>query len=154
MMDSFVARGGLWVVAQSILMLAVLAGGVAFRASEIHGVSLVAGLCLILLGAAFGIAGVKVLGCNRTPFPKPLEESALVQHGVYALVRHPLYSSVILVSFGWAWLWGSVPALALACVEVLFFDAKARREERWLMDKFPGYADYRQRVRRLVPWVY
>ena len=29
MMDSFVARGGWWVVAQSILMLAVLAGGVA-----------------------------------------------------------------------------------------------------------------------------
>ena len=34
MMNSFVTRGGWWVVAQSILMLAVLATGVAFRASE------------------------------------------------------------------------------------------------------------------------
>lgn len=150
-MNSFVTRGGLWVVAQSILMLAVLASGVVFGADKRHGAALVAGGCLIILGAVFGIAGVKALGRNRTPFPKPRDDAALVQHGVYALVRHPLYTSVILVSFGWALVWGSVPALALACVEVVFFDAKARREERWLMEKFAGYADYRRRARRLVP---
>lgn len=153
-MNSFITRGGWWVVAQSVLMLAVLGSGVFFRTGEMRVVSLVGGLCLSFLGAVFGTTGVKALGRNRTPFPKPREDSALVQHGVYALVRHPLYTSVILVSFGWALAWGSVPALALACVEVVFFDAKARREERWLEEKFPGYADYRRRVRRLVPWVY
>ena len=153
-MNSFITRGGWWVVAQSGLMLAVLAGGVAFRAGERGGALLAAGGCLIVLGAVFGLAGVKALGRNRTAFPKPREDSALVQHGVYALVRHPLYTSVILVSFGWALVWGSLPALALACLEAVFFDAKARREERWLTGKFPGYADYRRRVRRLVPQVY
>lgn len=35
----------------------------------------------------------------------------------------------------------------------LLFDAKSRREERWLETKFPSYAEYRKRVRRLMPCV-
>jgi protein-S-isoprenylcysteine O-methyltransferase Ste14 len=34
------------------------------------------------------------------------------------------------------------------------FDAKARREERWLRQKFPEYAGYERRVWRFVPWIY
>ena len=31
----------------------------------------------------------------------------------------------------------------------IFFDIKSRREERWLARKFPDYAGYQQRVRKL-----
>jgi len=31
---------------------------------------------------------------------------------------------------------------------------KARLEERWLVEAFPGYTDYARRVRRLVPGLY
>jgi protein-S-isoprenylcysteine O-methyltransferase Ste14 len=41
-------------------------------------------------------------------------------------------------------------ALLLGC----FFDLKARREEAWLLDAYPGYAAYRARVRKLVPFIY
>lgn len=58
-MNSFITRGGWWVVTESVLILAVLAGGVVFRADERHVTSLVLGGSLNLLGAAFGIAGVK-----------------------------------------------------------------------------------------------
>jgi protein-S-isoprenylcysteine O-methyltransferase Ste14 len=70
------------------------------------------------------------------------------------LVRHPLYSAVILLSLGWALMWGSAIALIGCLVEAFFFDSKARREERWLAEKFPEYAGYCRRVRRLIPWVY
>ena len=33
-------------------------------------------------------------------------------------------------------------------------DAKSRREERWLQEKFDDYHSYRQRVRRFIPWIY
>jgi protein-S-isoprenylcysteine O-methyltransferase Ste14 len=36
----------------------------------------------------------------------------------------------------------------------LWLDAKARREERWLVDAFPGYAAYRRRTHRFVPGIY
>jgi protein-S-isoprenylcysteine O-methyltransferase Ste14 len=51
-------------------------------------------------------------------------------------------------------MWGSAIALIVCLVEAFFFDAKARREERWLAEKFPEYAGYCRRVRRLIPWVY
>ena len=41
-----------------------------------------------------------------------------------------------------------------AALLFLLFDAKARREEAWLVEKFPSYAEYRRRVRKLVPFVY
>jgi protein-S-isoprenylcysteine O-methyltransferase Ste14 len=41
-----------------------------------------------------------------------------------------------------------------ALVLALFFDAKARREERWLRQRFSEYARYEARVRRFLPWVY
>jgi protein-S-isoprenylcysteine O-methyltransferase Ste14 len=44
--------------------------------------------------------------------------------------------------------------VGLAAVLFIFFDLKSRREERWLMEAYPGYAKYRQRVRKLIPFVY
>jgi len=44
--------------------------------------------------------------------------------------------------------------LAYAALLSVLFDAKARREERWLVEKFPSHADYQRRVRTLVPFVY
>ena len=36
----------------------------------------------------------------------------------------------------------------------VFFDRKARREERWLRSRFPKYAAYERRVRRFIPGIY
>ncbi len=44
--------------------------------------------------------------------------------------------------------------LALAGVVLLFFDAKARREEAWLVEKYSAYAAYRREVRKLLPGLY
>jgi protein-S-isoprenylcysteine O-methyltransferase Ste14 len=69
-------------------------------------------------------------------------------------VRHPLYASVILLAATWALFWESSPALAVGGVLAVFLDLKARREERWLREKFAEYAAYQRRVKRLIPWVY
>jgi protein-S-isoprenylcysteine O-methyltransferase Ste14 len=75
----------------------------------------------------------------------------LVQRGIYARVRHPLYTSVMLASLGWALIWQSGSSLLAALALVPFFHAKARREERWLCETFPDYADYASRVPRFIP---
>ncbi len=105
-------------------------------------------------GACVALAGALALGKNLTPFPKPAERARLVQNGIYSLIRHPLYTSVISVSIGWALFWQSWPTLLVSLALIPFFQAKARREERWLREKFPEYADYARRVRRFIPWVY
>jgi len=153
-MNRFLERGGLWVVGQVCLLLGVVACALVWRA-QWHGLlTLVSALTAFALAAVSGLLGALAIGRNLTPFPKPGPRKTLVRHGIYGVVRHPLYSSVILASLGWALLWASGPALAMTAVLAVFLDAKARREERWLREQFPEYADYARRVRRLVPWIY
>jgi protein-S-isoprenylcysteine O-methyltransferase Ste14 len=84
----------------------------------------------------------------------PLDDATLVQTGAYAIVRHPIYSGVVFGVLGWALVFNSLIGLALAVVVLVFFDQKSRREEAWLKEKYPDYSAYRQRVHRLIPFIY
>lgn len=138
-------------IAQFALMSAVLLSAVAGRGSLRAGWLVAVGGVAFIVGALLGVAGARALGRFRTPFPKPRENARLVQHGIYARVRHPLYTSVMLLSLGWALCWQSVVALLLALAQIPFFIAKARREERWLRERFPDYEEYARRVPAFWP---
>jgi protein-S-isoprenylcysteine O-methyltransferase Ste14 len=69
------------------------------------------------------------------------------------LVRHPIYSGLILAAFGWAMVQASIVAVVLAGVLAAFLRVKSSREEAWLIQRFPGYAAYRARIPRLIPWL-
>lgn len=115
---------------------------------------IVAGLVLIGAGGLLSFAGVFALGRNLSVLPYPKAGATLVRGGPYRLVRHPIYSGLILGAFGWALLHRSVITLGAAALLLVFFDVKARREERWLARVDPAYDSYRQRVRKLIPFVY
>lgn len=150
----FLARGGAWVLAQSVSMPLVLALGPLTSELLATGWLLAAAAVLLLVGTIFGVGGAWVLGGNRTIFPRPNAGSELIQHGVYRLVRHPLYTSVTLLSLAWAAWWASWITLAAAVAQAVLLNFKARREETWLRERFPDYADYARRVRRFLPWLY
>jgi protein-S-isoprenylcysteine O-methyltransferase Ste14 len=65
-----------------------------------------------------------------------------------------MYTGVILTALGWALFRPSPIALVLVVGLAIFFDRKAAREEVWLADKYPGYAEYRKRTRKLIPYLY
>jgi protein-S-isoprenylcysteine O-methyltransferase Ste14 len=154
MSGSFVQRGGLWVLGQSVFLAVVITGGIWSRSQWHSAASTLCGVIAILIAAVVGVAGTIRLGRNLTPFPKPRLRTTLVQTGIYGVIRHPLYTAVFCGSLGWALLWRSGPALLAALALGPLFDAKARAEERWLRQQFPEYADYERRVRRFVPWIY
>ena len=154
MKGSFVDRGGIWVAVQGAIMLTILALSVTYRSLPFRmGVAVTGGLCLVS-GGCFGVAGVLALGSNLTPFPKPSSHAQLVRHGIYARVRHPLYTSVALLSAGWVLVWQSWLAAVAVLVLGLFFDAKARHEECWLRGKFAAYEDYSKTTHKFIPWIY
>jgi protein-S-isoprenylcysteine O-methyltransferase Ste14 len=148
------ARGTVWVVVQFALMPALLVAAPVWRMQWPGDWLCYVGGVLLALGAWVGIRGARDLGRHRTPFPRPNDDAQLITRGIYAHVRHPLYLSVILLGFAWALLWRSWPALAPALAQMPFFDAKARREERWLRERFVTYADYAARVKRFIPGIY
>jgi len=153
MKPSFTQRGGGWVLAQGLLISAVLIAGPSLAVQPGPGALRAVGGLLLAVGAGFGIAGVVATGRQLTAFPKPPEGSVLIQHGIYRYARHPLYASVMALAWGWGLMWGSGVALAAAGLLTGLLYFKARREERWLRAQFPGYADYERRVRRFVPGV-
>lgn len=153
------ARGEWYVIGQSVLTLLVLLGPTFEPGSTDRGMSLsganIAGGLLCTVGLIFVLLGSMALGRNSlSAFPKPRDSANLIESGIYSVVRHPIYTGLSLCAFGWSLLHSSALSLIFTLALVAFFDIKARREERWLAVKFDGYAAYRRRVRKLIPFVY
>ena len=154
--NSFVSRGGIWVLAQVLLMLLAFIVPIRFGAGQIvplHPLAWLGALATVSSGALI-IWGLMSLGDALSPFPRPLDEVALRRQGAYRLMRHPIYTGVILASLGWTMWWlswtGVPPVLALA----IFFDRKAAREEIWLHERYPDYGDYARGVKKFIPGLY
>jgi protein-S-isoprenylcysteine O-methyltransferase Ste14 len=108
-----------------------------------------------LVGAILILKGLLDLGeINLTPLPYPRDDGQLVKSGVYSFVRHPLYSGLISLALGWAIFQYSLSHLIATAIFLAFFNAKADREEVWLTQKYPDYPDYRNSVKKLIPWLY
>ena len=116
--------------------------------------SQVAGLVLLGCGLILAFWGLLSLGENVTAVPRPKENARLVENGAYRLVRHPIYSGILIGALGWGLFMTSVPALILVLVLFLFFDAKSRQEERWLAEKYENYSAYQANVKKLIPFIY
>ena len=152
-------RGEGWVIGQFVLLIACAALGFpgVFRINldnPIVWFLLLVGPMTMLIGALSVAAGILQLGPSLTPMPRPREDAHLVAAGVYATVRHPIYGGLILFAIGWAALTASSAALIAAFVLLAWLDGKARREEAWLVERYPGYAAYRARTKRFLPGIY
>ena len=147
--SGFFARGGGWVVAQSVLMIAILVAGPGWGRAGWPSVAV--GLPFVLLGAWIGILGVRHLGAARSALPEPLPGAPLIQEGIYDRVRHPLYASLLWLSAGWTLCWLSPASGAASLLLLALLRAKARSEEARLIRLHPGYEAYRSRVPAFLP---
>ena len=145
--------GRAWAPAQVTLLLVVAVLGPLWGGQWDERLSVSSGRILLALSAGMALAGAIALGRNLTPHPKPRREGKLVTRGVYAVVRHPLYASLILGSIGWSLQWGSLPALIVSFILAVVLDRKARVEEEFLIERYPEYADYARRVGRFFPGI-
>jgi protein-S-isoprenylcysteine O-methyltransferase Ste14 len=148
MMPAVADRGTRWVVAQFALMGVAAVGWLA--GPRIPALK-VPGTILALAGVVVALWASRTMGRSLTPFPRPREDGELIQDGPFRFVRHPVYAGGILFFAGVSLavgVWGLAGTAALA--PLWWF--KARYEEGMLLDRYPEYAAYRERVRgRLVP---
>ena len=139
-----------WVVVQ--IALFVLYGlALAWGASASWGVWRWLGAPLVAMGAWVGLAALRMHGRKLTPLPEPNPALGLQRTGVYAVIRHPMYTGLLLSAFGLAILAQKPLAIAAAGALTVFFNLKAREEERRLQRCYPDYADYQRATGRFLP---
>jgi protein-S-isoprenylcysteine O-methyltransferase Ste14 len=83
----------------------------------------------------------------------PSVRDTLVHHGLYARVRHPIYSGMMLVCVGLALLRPTTTVVVACALGFLWLIVQARLEELDLVQRLPAYRDYMAQVPRFVPRV-
>jgi protein-S-isoprenylcysteine O-methyltransferase Ste14 len=147
-------RGARWVAFQMILLVGIFFVPGNYFDARLTRVMAIAGLVIGAFGLIIVLIAWRGLGRNLSVFPKPIDDGHLIQTGIYGLVRHPMYTGVILTALGWALFRTSLIALLLVVILVIFFDRKASQEEIWLAQKYPDYPKYRNRTKKLIPFLY
>lgn len=73
--------------------------------------------------------------------------------GIYGYVRHPIYTGLITIALAYLVAGPTLLGGIAFLVVVATTNARAEVEERILVEKSPGYAEYRGRTKRFVPLV-
>ena len=111
-----------------------------------------AGLLMVTAGLALAVWARTHLGRNWSGTVTVKEDHELVRSGPYAIVRHPIYTGLLVAMLGTAIILGEWRGLLALCFLSAAFLLKLRREERFMAESFPDtYPGYRARVPALVP---
>ena len=93
------------------------------------------------------------LGRNWSGTVTIKQDHELIMTGPYALVRHPIYTGLVLAFIGTGFArgdWRGLLAAVMACAALW---PKLRLEERWMAERFGArYEEYSRRVPALVPF--
>jgi protein-S-isoprenylcysteine O-methyltransferase Ste14 len=98
----------------------------------------------------------KALGRNWSISLEIREKHQLISNGPYALVRHPMYTSFLLMGIGQMFLLSNwVVGLAGILGFALLFFLRVGKEERLMLEFFgPEYRAYMDRTKRIIPYLY
>ena len=105
------------------------------------------GYLIIIISFIILLIAIKDLGRNLSPFPRPINNSNLVTSGIYRFTRHPMYYSLISISFGVFITKLSIYYLFLSISLGLIIKFKIALEEQYLNNKFKNYLLYSNEVK-------
>ena len=113
------------------------------------------GLLMVLLGISFAIWTRLQLGGNWSGTVTIKQNHTLIRGGPYTIVRHPIYSGLLLALLGVALIIGELRGLLAVGVLFLAFWLKSRVEERFMLEQFgAAYQQYQRQVKGLIPYIF
>ncbi len=119
------------------------------RTLEVIGLVLYAAGFLLMAWALSGLRSNYQLGGSH-----PRDTDRLVIAGPYRLVRHPMYAAALYISLGLALLTQSAAFFAVFCIYLVLILLLIPVEEEGLQQAYgQQYSAYRQKIRRLIPFV-
>lgn len=103
----------------------------------------------VLIGAALWLRSVFTFGLDNITFLYLYypNDGTMVDSSIYKILRHPVYAGAMRFSIGLALLNGGIFALSfIPFLPLIFFGWVRLVEEKELMARFPGYAEYRKQT--------
>lgn len=112
-------------------------------------------LILCALGTALGVLTLcyNKIG-NFSVYPEVRNEATLITRGPYHYIRHPMYTSLIVMMLGIALYnhhWLNAVGVVMVVGTVI---NKSYKEEKLLLMRFPEYATYQLNSQRFLPYIY
>jgi protein-S-isoprenylcysteine O-methyltransferase Ste14 len=112
------------------------------------------GALLLALGLAFSVWARIYLGRNWSATVTVKQDHELIRGGPYALVRHPIYTGLLLAFIGSAIVRGEWRGVLAVVIVFAALWRKLRLEERWMIETFGDqYRRYRERTAALIPFL-
>jgi protein-S-isoprenylcysteine O-methyltransferase Ste14 len=112
------------------------------------------GLILVFAGAAFAGLARLALGANWSSRARIRAQHTLSTSGPYRIVRHPIYSGLLLLFLGTAVILGQARGYIAFVIVFITWLFKSRTEDRLLAERFgPDFDTYRRRTKALIPGI-
>ena len=114
---------------------------------KVNSIFIFLGFLIIFIASIIMIMAIKDLGSNLSPLPRPINNGNLITSGIYRFMRHPMYYSLILISFGVFITKLTFYYLFLTTILALIIKFKIILEEQYLNNKFKNYFHYKDKVK-------
>ena len=105
------------------------------------------GYFIIVISLIVMSIAITELGSNLSPFPRPKEKTKLITSGIYRFIRHPMYYSLILISFGVFLTKLTFYYLFLTITLIFIIKSKIVIEDHYLNKKFSNYFLYKEKIK-------
>ncbi|MCU1336103.1 MAG: Isoprenylcysteine carboxyl methyltransferase [Bryobacterales bacterium] len=113
------------------------------------------GLALTAAGLGFAVWARFVIGRNWGSMITVQQDHQLMRTGPYAIVRHPIYSGLILATLGTAIIIGELGGFVSVALMLISWGYKSRLEESFMIEQFGAeYEEYRRKVKGLIPGIW
>ncbi len=82
------------------------------------------------------------------------ENHILVTKGLYSIVRHPLYLAMILLLIGASTMLSSHYSWIILIINVYTVKIRIDKEENFLIKNFKEYTDYKNKTKKIIPFIW
>jgi protein-S-isoprenylcysteine O-methyltransferase Ste14 len=115
----------------------------------------IVGVAMVVLGLIIAVLARRMLASNWSSHIDLKKGHELITTGIYSVVRHPIYTGILLMTLGTSLFKGTVGLLIFFLIMLAFMLFKIKEEEELLMEHFPEeYPGYKRRAKALIPFIW
>lgn len=135
-----------------VLIQFICIGIIAFTGKIIPGNRII--FIVIIFFLFIGLWAIAVMKFNFNVAPEIIKGTNLITSGPYKLIRHPMYSSVLGITAGW--LIDEFSYFRILIWLILFIDLifKMQYEEKILTNTFHDYYIYKNKTKKIIPYIF